>query len=67
MDLKMDTFLIEEANEDDVSVYFMRSGKLLRKLNIKIMVYMKRKYFIWQNVNSIFTHLKVLKYFLQKL
>ena len=39
----MDTFLIEEANEDYLIrwCFLVSSGKLLRKLNINIMV-MKR-------------------------
>ena len=56
----MDTFLIEDANED----YLIRwcwSGKLLRKWNINIMVMKINLLFA-----SIFTHFKVFKYFLQK-
>ena len=41
--MKMDTFLIEEANED--CVYFVGSGKLLRKYNINIITVMKRNLF----------------------
>ena len=57
----MDTLLIEETNEDYliVGVYFVSSGKLLRKWNINIMV-MKTNLLFGKNVNSIFTHLKVL-------
>ena len=48
--LKMDT--LEEAN---VGVYFVSSGKLLRKLNIKIMV--MKIIFLFDKMLTAFLHI----------
>ena len=48
-------------------VYFVGSGKIIEEMK-HIMVMKRNLLIIWQNVNSSFTHLKllILKYFLQK-
>ena len=55
--LKMDTFLIEEANED----YLIRWCLVENYWeNETLISWFWKKSFIWQNVHSIFTHFKVL-------